>query len=153
MMMNTRRFQHGYPAGRPAEPWTQLTHTERLPEWVAYNPRIMRPPPLSSDTNSMKILSYNVNGLQAAVQLGFSALELAHNENFDVLCLQETHLEASFSVPMLFFFPDGLCCFNVIQTIVVTRYIMAWVIVVVFSYDNLCQFHDHIVMLFSGGRC
>jgi exonuclease III len=64
----------------------------------------------------MKILSYNVNGLQAAVQLGFSALELAHNENFDVLCLQETHLEASFSVPMLFiydslalfFFPDGL---------------------------------------------
>jgi exodeoxyribonuclease III len=86
----TRRFQHGYPARRPAEPWTQLTHRERLPEWVAYNPRTMRPPPLSSDTNSMKILSYNVNGLQAAVQSGFSALELAHSENFDVLCLQDT---------------------------------------------------------------
>ena len=55
----------------------------------------MRPPPLSTDTNSMKILSWNVNGLQTMVQSGFSADELVGRENFDVLCLQETHLEVS----------------------------------------------------------
>jgi hypothetical protein len=119
----------------------------------------MRPPPLSNDTNSMKILSYIVNGLQAVVQSGFSALELAHCENFDVLCLQETHLEASFSVPMLFVY-DSLALFlmgcgllRFIQNTVVTKDIMAWVVLVVFSYDNLCQFHDQIIMLFLGGRC
>ncbi|PWZ34211.1 DNA-(apurinic or apyrimidinic site) lyase, chloroplastic [Zea mays] len=109
--MNSTSSQRGYPAKRwcaanmsstsmrhsawKSEPWTHLTHKQRRPQWIAYNPRTMRPPPLSTDTNSMKILSWNVNGLQAIVQSGFSADELVARENFDVLCLQETHLEAS----------------------------------------------------------
>jgi hypothetical protein len=105
--MNSTSSQRGYPAKRwcaanmsstsmrhSSEPWTHLTHKQRRPQW-AYNPRTMRPPPLSTDTNSMKILSWNVNGLQAIVQSGFSADELVAREDFDVLCLQETHLEAS----------------------------------------------------------
>ncbi|XP_062207148.1 DNA-(apurinic or apyrimidinic site) endonuclease, chloroplastic-like isoform X2 [Phragmites australis] len=91
-MMSTTAFQRGYPTRR-CEPWTRLTHRERLPEWFAYNPRTMRPSPLSNDTKCMKILSWNVNGLQAVVESGFSAPELACREDFDVLCLQETHLE------------------------------------------------------------
>ncbi|KAF7031174.1 hypothetical protein CFC21_042545 [Triticum aestivum] len=46
------------------EPWTRLSHSKKLPGWVAYNPRTMRPPPLSGDTKQMKILSWNVNGLR-----------------------------------------------------------------------------------------
>jgi hypothetical protein len=92
--MSSTSSQRGYPA-RKSEPWTRLTHQERRPQWVAYNPRTMRPPPLSTDTSSMKILSWNVNGLQTMVQSGFSADELVGRENFDVLCLQETHLEVS----------------------------------------------------------
>lgn len=104
--MNSTSSQRGYPAKRwcaanmsstsmrhSSEPWTHLTHKQRRPQWIAYNPRTMRPPPLSTDTNSMKILSWNVNGLQAIVQSGFSADELVAREDFDVLCLQETHLE------------------------------------------------------------
>ncbi|KAL6853511.1 hypothetical protein ACP4OV_019540 [Aristida adscensionis] len=92
--MSTSASQHGYPAqSQRSEPWTRLTHRERLPQWRAYNPRTMRPPPLGSDTKCMKILSWNVNGLQTVVDSGFSALELARRENFDILCLQETHLE------------------------------------------------------------
>ncbi|KAL6616230.1 hypothetical protein ACP70R_038500 [Stipagrostis hirtigluma subsp. patula] len=87
-MMSTTASQQG----SLSEPWTRLTHRERLPGWYAYNPRTMRPSPLSSDT-CMKILSWNVNGLQSVVGSGFSALELARRENFDILCLQETHLE------------------------------------------------------------
>ena len=100
--MSKAGSQRGYHA-RSNEPWTRLTHKERKPEWFAYNPRTMRPPPLSSDANSMKILSWNVNGLQAAVDSGFSAEQLAGRENFDVLCLQETHLQASFvaSIPFI----------------------------------------------------
>ncbi|PAN27993.1 hypothetical protein GQ55_5G125100 [Panicum hallii var. hallii] len=88
----SKASQRGYHA-RSNEPWTRLSHRERKPGWFAYNPRTMRPPPLSSDTNFMKILSWNVNGLQTAVELGFSADQLASRENFDVLCLQETHLQ------------------------------------------------------------
>uniref|UniRef100_J3L4Y6 DNA repair nuclease/redox regulator APEX1 n=1 Tax=Oryza brachyantha TaxID=4533 RepID=J3L4Y6_ORYBR len=85
--------QRGYPP-QGHEPWTKLTHREKLPEWLAYNPRTMRPPPLSRDTKCMKILSWNVNGLHDVVTTqGFSAPNLAQRENFDVLCLQETHLE------------------------------------------------------------
>jgi exodeoxyribonuclease-3 len=77
------------------EPWTRLVHAKKQPGWVAYNPRTMRPEPLGDDTEHMKILSYNVNGLRNVVPSGqFSAL--AQRENFDVLCLQETHLKASF---------------------------------------------------------
>lgn len=92
--MSSTSPQRGYPAWK-SEPWTRLTHRERQQQWVAYNPRTMRPPPLSSDTTSMKILSWNVNGLQSVVESGFSADELAFRENFDVLCLQETHLKDS----------------------------------------------------------
>ncbi|KAJ4728663.1 DNA-(apurinic or apyrimidinic site) lyase [Melia azedarach] len=39
-------------------------------------------------------MSWNVNGLRALLKLeGFSALQLAQKENFDVLCLQETKLQ------------------------------------------------------------
>ncbi|OEL28357.1 DNA-(apurinic or apyrimidinic site) lyase, chloroplastic [Dichanthelium oligosanthes] len=99
---------HGYHA-RSNEPWTRLTHKERKRQWFAYNPRTMRPPPLSSDTNSMKILSWNVNGLQNVVESGFSADALAGRENFDVLCLQETHLQASFGASILFIYTTSFC--------------------------------------------
>uniref|UniRef100_A0A0D3EV47 DNA-(apurinic or apyrimidinic site) endonuclease n=1 Tax=Oryza barthii TaxID=65489 RepID=A0A0D3EV47_9ORYZ len=56
----------------------------RLPEWFAYNPKTMRPPPLSHDTKCMKILSWNINGLHDVVTTkGFSARDLAQRENFD----------------------------------------------------------------------
>ncbi|XP_047059520.1 DNA-(apurinic or apyrimidinic site) endonuclease, chloroplastic-like [Lolium rigidum] len=74
------------------EPWTKLAHSKKQPGWVAYNPRTMRPQPLGDDTKHMKILSYNVNGVRNVAMSGqFSAL--AQRENFDVLCLQETHLK------------------------------------------------------------
>ncbi|KAL5994631.1 hypothetical protein ACLOJK_024684 [Asimina triloba] len=76
------------------EPWTVLTHKKPQPGWVAYNPRTMRPQPLADDTKFMKLMSWNVNGLRALLKLeGFSALQLAQRENFDVLCLQETKLQ------------------------------------------------------------
>uniref|UniRef100_A0A453FQS2 Endonuclease/exonuclease/phosphatase domain-containing protein n=1 Tax=Aegilops tauschii subsp. strangulata TaxID=200361 RepID=A0A453FQS2_AEGTS len=75
------------------EPWTRLSHSKKLPGWVAYNPKTMRPPPLSGDTKQMKILSWNVNGLRNIVQSGGFFSALAQRENFDVLCLQETHLK------------------------------------------------------------
>ncbi|GER57202.1 apurinic endonuclease-redox protein [Striga asiatica] len=76
------------------EPWTVLTHKKPQKEWTAYNPRSMRPPPIDADTPHVKLLSWNVNGLRALLKLeGFSALQLAQRENFDVLCLQETKLQ------------------------------------------------------------
>ncbi|TXG70392.1 hypothetical protein EZV62_005327 [Acer yangbiense] len=79
-----------------SEPWTILAHKKPQKGWVPYNPRTMRPPPPSGDTKSMKLLSWNVNGLRALLKLeGFSALQLAQREDFDVLCLQETKLQAS----------------------------------------------------------
>ncbi|XP_020114259.1 DNA-(apurinic or apyrimidinic site) lyase, chloroplastic isoform X2 [Ananas comosus] len=76
------------------EPWTILAHKKPQAGWVPYNPRTMRPPPLSRDIKSMKFLSWNVNGLRALLKLKtFSALQLAQRENFDVLCLQETKLQ------------------------------------------------------------
>ncbi|MED6170495.1 hypothetical protein PIB30_116913 [Stylosanthes scabra] len=74
------------------EPWTVFAHKKPQKGWIAYNPRTMRPPPLTQDTNSLKLLSWNVNGLRALLKLeGFSAL--AQREDFDVLCLQETKLQ------------------------------------------------------------
>lgn len=44
------------------------------------------------------MMSWNVNGLRALLKLeGFSALQLAQREDFDVLCLQETKLQARIS--------------------------------------------------------
>uniref|UniRef100_A0A0D3B690 DNA-(apurinic or apyrimidinic site) endonuclease n=1 Tax=Brassica oleracea var. oleracea TaxID=109376 RepID=A0A0D3B690_BRAOL len=54
----------------------------------------MRPPPLPEGTKSVKIMTWNVNGLRALLKLeSFSALQLAQRENFDVLCLQETKIQ------------------------------------------------------------
>lgn len=77
------------------EPWTMLTHKKPRPEWIAYNPRSMRPPPLCRDSEKfIKLLSWNVNGLRALVKSkGFSAIQLAQREDFDVLCLQETKIQ------------------------------------------------------------
>ncbi|GLT45196.1 hypothetical protein SLA2020_190470 [Shorea laevis] len=77
-----------------SEPWIIFAHKKPQKGWIAYNPRIMRPPPLTGDTKCMKLMSWNVNGLRALLKLeGFSVLELAKRENFDVLCLQETKLQ------------------------------------------------------------
>ncbi|RDX76715.1 DNA-(apurinic or apyrimidinic site) lyase, chloroplastic, partial [Mucuna pruriens] len=76
------------------EPWTVLAHKKPQKGWIAYNPRTMRPPPLAQDTKFVKLLTWNVNGLRALLKLeGFSALQLAQREDFDVLCLQETKLQ------------------------------------------------------------
>ncbi|XP_030457870.2 DNA-(apurinic or apyrimidinic site) endonuclease, chloroplastic isoform X1 [Syzygium oleosum] len=76
------------------EPWTVLAHKKPQKHWVAYNPRTMRPPPLSRNVNSVKLMSWNVNGLRALLKMeGFSAVQLAQREKFDVLCLQETKLQ------------------------------------------------------------
>lgn len=76
------------------EPWTVFAHKKPQKGWKVYNPRTMRPPPLSADTKSVKLMSWNVNGLRALLKLeGFSALQLAQREDFDVLCLQETKLQ------------------------------------------------------------
>ncbi|KAK7846718.1 dna-(apurinic or apyrimidinic site) lyase [Quercus suber] len=78
------------------EPWTILAHKKPQKGWIPYNPRTMRPPPLTRDTKYVKLMSWNVNGLRALLKLeGFSALQLAQREDFDVLCLQETKLQAN----------------------------------------------------------
>lgn len=82
------------PSVNSSEPWTVFAHKKPQKGWVAYNPKTMRPPPLSSDKKSMKVLSWNVNGLRALLKLeSFSALQLAQREDFDVLCLQETKIQ------------------------------------------------------------
>ncbi|KAL0555003.1 hypothetical protein IC582_008934 [Cucumis melo] len=78
--------------GMQNEPWAVLAHKKPKKGWIPYNPRIMRPKPLSKDTKSVKILSWNVNGLRALLK-GSSAVELAEREDFDILCLQETKLQ------------------------------------------------------------
>ncbi|KAF7804050.1 DNA-(apurinic or apyrimidinic site) lyase, chloroplastic isoform X1 [Senna tora] len=76
------------------EPWAVLAHKKPQKGWIAYNPSTMRPPPLTRDTKFVKLLSWNVNGLRSLLKLeGFSALQLAQREDFDVLCLQETKLQ------------------------------------------------------------
>ncbi|RVW35961.1 Folylpolyglutamate synthase [Vitis vinifera] len=78
------------------EPWTVLTHKKPQEGWIPYNPRTMRPPPLTGDAKFVKLMSWNVNGLRGLLKSkGFSALKLAQREDFDVLSLQETKLQAS----------------------------------------------------------
>ncbi|XVE95869.1 hypothetical protein REPUB_Repub02eG0171500 [Reevesia pubescens] len=77
-----------------SEPWTIFAHKKPQKGWIAYNPRTMRPSPPTGNTKFVKVLSWNVNGLRALLKVeGFSALQLAKRENFDVLCLQETKLQ------------------------------------------------------------
>lgn len=85
------------------EPWTILTHKKPKPEWIAYNPRSLRPPPLCRDRDKfMKLLSWNVNGLRSLVKSkSFSAIQLAQREDFDVLCLQETKIQARDDIPIV----------------------------------------------------
>jgi len=78
-----------------SEPWTVLVHKKPQAGWIPYNPKTMRPPPLSKDTRALKIMSWNVNGLKALLKSrGFSVQQLAQREDFDVLCLQETKMQA-----------------------------------------------------------
>ena len=44
------------------EPWTILTHKKPPQGLVAYNPNIMRPPPLAGDLKHVTLMSWNVNG-------------------------------------------------------------------------------------------
>lgn len=80
------------------DPWTVLVHKKVQPEWSAYNPATMRPGPLEKSVCSVKLLSWNVNGLRALLKEknqvhGSPILHLAQREDFDVLCLQETKLQ------------------------------------------------------------
>ncbi|PKU78843.1 DNA-(apurinic or apyrimidinic site) lyase, chloroplastic isoform X1 [Dendrobium catenatum] len=76
------------------EHWIVLAHKKPQKDWIPYNPRTMRPPPLNEDTNSTKLVSWNVNGLRALLkQKSFRTLQLVQHEDFDVLCLQETKLQ------------------------------------------------------------
>ena len=82
-----------------SEPWTVLVHKKPQAGWIPYNPKTMRPPPLTKDTRALKILSWNVNGLKALLKSrGFSVQQLAEREDFDVLCLQETKMQARFEL-------------------------------------------------------
>ncbi|CAF2299095.1 unnamed protein product [Brassica napus] len=77
-----------------SEPWTVLAHKKPEKDWKAYNPKTMRAPSLPEGTKSVKIMTWNVNGLRALLKLeSFSALQLAQREDFDVLCLQETKIQ------------------------------------------------------------
>lgn len=52
-----------------AEPWTVLAHKKPQKEWIPYNPKTMRPPPLAHDIKHVKLMSWNVNGLRALLKL------------------------------------------------------------------------------------
>lgn len=94
------------------EPWTVLTHMKPQKGWTGYNPKTMRPPPIAAETPHIKLLSWNVNGLRALLKLeSFSALQLAQREEFDVLCLQETKLQASFIMFVLNLSVDNFFCY------------------------------------------
>lgn len=78
------------------EPWTIFAHKKPKDGWIVYNPKTMRPPPLSKDTEHVKLLSWNVNGLRALLKLkNLFVQQLADREDFDALCLQETKLQAN----------------------------------------------------------
>jgi exodeoxyribonuclease-3 len=92
-------------------PWTILVHRKPQPHWVAYNPALMRPSPPATSDNTMKLLSWNVNGLRALLKEkgvehahGSLIARLALREDFDILCLQETKLQVSK------FLPFFCCC-------------------------------------------
>ncbi|KAK1404346.1 DNA-(apurinic or apyrimidinic site) endonuclease [Heracleum sosnowskyi] len=73
------------------EPWTFIPQLKLRKGLVPYDPRTMRKQP--PDAKHVKMMSWNVNGLKDLLQSqGDSLLKLAQREDFDVLCLQETHL-------------------------------------------------------------
>ncbi|MCO5600425.1 hypothetical protein L7F22_054538 [Adiantum nelumboides] len=79
------------------KPWLMLVHKKVQSDWTVYNPHTMRQ--LEPQGNSMKLLSWNVNGLRALLKgkgddlPGSAILRLAEKEDFDVLSLQETKLQ------------------------------------------------------------
>ncbi|KAL3682047.1 hypothetical protein R1sor_000069 [Riccia sorocarpa] len=78
----------------PKKPWLTLAHKKPSPEWVIYDPDTMRRPALPSSVKSMKLLSWNVNGLCALMKKRNEFLvELVEEESFDVICMQETKLQ------------------------------------------------------------
>lgn len=92
----------------PGPPWTMLVHKKPQPDWTVYNPDTMRPDPPASGTKTMKVMSWNVNGLRALMkdkekkaQEGLLITTLAQEEDFDVLCLQETKLQVRIRSPRL----------------------------------------------------
>lgn len=89
------------------EPWTVLVHKSPQPEWLAYDPKTMRPKPLANDEKVVRLVSWNVNGLRALLkekgvqhEQGSLIARLAAREDFDVLCLQETKLQVRLSNPL-----------------------------------------------------
>nr|GMC80842.1 DNA-(apurinic or apyrimidinic site) lyase, chloroplastic isoform X1 [Ipomoea batatas] len=76
------------------EPWTIFAHKKPQDGWIAYNPKTMRPPPLTGSHKALKLMSWNVNGLRGLLKLESLCIkQLAQREDFDVLCLQETKLQ------------------------------------------------------------
>ncbi|XP_019187099.1 PREDICTED: DNA-(apurinic or apyrimidinic site) lyase, chloroplastic-like isoform X2 [Ipomoea nil] len=76
------------------EPWTIFAHKKPQDGWIAYNPKTMRPPPLSGSNKALKLMSWNVNGLRGLLKLESLCIKkLAQREDFDLLCLQETKLQ------------------------------------------------------------
>ncbi|KAH9679682.1 DNA-(apurinic or apyrimidinic site) endonuclease [Citrus sinensis] len=76
-----------------SEPWTMLAHKKPQKGWIAYNPRTMRPPPLAEGTKSVKLLSWNVNGLRALLKL----------EGFSNMWEQRVNSVRMFLLPIAFF--------------------------------------------------
>ncbi|KAG6544211.1 hypothetical protein Mapa_014411 [Marchantia paleacea] len=85
--------------GDQKKPWLTLAHKKPQADWVPYNPDTMRSASLPSSVKAMKLMSWNVNGLRALIKEKDKKTEegvlfqLAKEENFDVLCLQETKLQ------------------------------------------------------------
>ncbi|PHT68697.1 hypothetical protein T459_28184 [Capsicum annuum] len=70
------------------EPWAIFYHKKPRDGWIVYNPKTIRPTPLSKDTEHVKLLSWNVNGLRDLLKLKKLCIQqLADREDFDVLCL------------------------------------------------------------------
>ncbi|KAL2610839.1 hypothetical protein R1flu_022531 [Riccia fluitans] len=84
----------------PKKPWLALAHKKPSADWVVYDPDTMRPPPLPTSVKFVKLMSWNVNGLRALMkekdkkaQESQLLTQFAKEEDFDVLCLQETKLQ------------------------------------------------------------
>jgi exodeoxyribonuclease-3 len=84
------------------EPWTVLVHKKPQLEWLAYDPKTMRPKSPANGEKVVRLVSWNVNGLRALLkekgvqhEQGSLIARLAAREDFDVLCLQETKLQVN----------------------------------------------------------
>ncbi|GAQ82037.1 putative DNA-binding SAP [Klebsormidium nitens] len=74
------------------ESWSHLVHKKAEPDWIAYNPGLMRPPPPKGPFK--KVVGWNVAGLRAVLKLERRWFdEIAEKERPDVICLQETKIQ------------------------------------------------------------